>query len=134
MDRPGSDTRDIEEGIILDVDEPGLAVGLDGCLSQFPVQQKAIKAVLKKHNDCEGAELRLPAGGLCGQTKRRGEECGFLRAGLQLRSLFEAALQAVVVPGSTIGSNSRKVHCWAADWSQSGLPTRIRSYVNPVRP
>ena len=28
-DRPGSDTREIEEGIVLDVDEQGRAVGLD---------------------------------------------------------------------------------------------------------
>jgi len=28
-DRPGSDTREIEEGIILDLDEHGRAVGLD---------------------------------------------------------------------------------------------------------
>lgn len=28
-DRPGSDTREIEEGIILDIDEQGRAVGLD---------------------------------------------------------------------------------------------------------
>lgn len=28
-DRPGADTREIEEGIVLDVDEHGRAVGLD---------------------------------------------------------------------------------------------------------
>jgi len=28
-DRPGTDTREIEEGIVLDVDENGHAVGLD---------------------------------------------------------------------------------------------------------
>ena len=28
-DRPGSDTREIEEGIVLDVDEHGRVVGLD---------------------------------------------------------------------------------------------------------
>lgn len=28
-DRPGADTREIEEGIVLDVDENGHAVGLD---------------------------------------------------------------------------------------------------------
>ena len=28
-DRPGTDTREIEEGIILDIDEHGRAVGLD---------------------------------------------------------------------------------------------------------
>jgi len=28
-DRPGTDTREIEEGIILDIDEHGHAVGLD---------------------------------------------------------------------------------------------------------
>jgi uncharacterized protein YuzE len=28
-DRPGTDTREIEEGIVLDVDEQGRAVGLD---------------------------------------------------------------------------------------------------------
>ena len=28
-DRPGSDTREIEEGIILDIDDQGRAVGLD---------------------------------------------------------------------------------------------------------
>ncbi len=28
-DRPGTDTREIEEGIVLDVDEHGRAVGLD---------------------------------------------------------------------------------------------------------
>jgi uncharacterized protein YuzE len=28
-DRPGADTREIEEGIVLDVDEHGCAVGLD---------------------------------------------------------------------------------------------------------
>lgn len=28
-DRPGADTREIEEGIVLDVDENGRAVGLD---------------------------------------------------------------------------------------------------------
>ena len=28
-DRPGSETREIEEGIILDIDEQGRAVGLD---------------------------------------------------------------------------------------------------------
>ncbi len=28
-DRPGSDTREIEEGIILDIDEQGRAVGID---------------------------------------------------------------------------------------------------------
>ena len=28
-DHPGSDTREIEEGIILDIDEQGRAVGLD---------------------------------------------------------------------------------------------------------
>ena len=29
VDRPGCDTREIEEGIVLDVDEQGRAVGLD---------------------------------------------------------------------------------------------------------
>lgn len=29
VDRPGTDTREIEEGIILDIDEQGRAVGLD---------------------------------------------------------------------------------------------------------
>jgi len=28
-DRPGADTREIEEGIVLDIDEDGRAVGLD---------------------------------------------------------------------------------------------------------
>lgn len=28
-DRPGADTREIEEGIVLDIDENGKAVGLD---------------------------------------------------------------------------------------------------------
>ena len=28
-DRPGTDTREIEEGIVLDIDEHGRAVGLD---------------------------------------------------------------------------------------------------------